>query len=179
LEKPSRATGKETLKMTNPQPENFSDLNGIHRELEDIFYWHQVALLRGDYGGAKALLDNYEETLSTHMAEEEEILIPLYVQRAPPLQGGKGEFFKQEHDKIKEWIGRLKLRMSRVENKPDPKIVIDLFDDEAWFKKIIEHHTLRENRILYPALENVVTEKEKSSLLRLLTFSPEGRPPSA
>ena len=49
--------------------------------------------------------------------------------------------------------------------------MIALFDDEAHFKKYVEHHTLREDRVLYPEVERTVTEKEKAAIMRLMTFA--------
>ena len=46
-------------------------------------------------------------------------------------------------------------------------------DDEAHFKKYMEHHALREDRIFYPEVERVTTPEEKLGLARLLTFSLE------
>jgi hemerythrin-like domain-containing protein len=154
-----------------PQPQTLADINHIHGELSDLFYRHQKALLQGDYQKARRLMGLYEESAGTHMKEEEEILLPLYRQRATPIQGGDPEFFIQEHQKIVEFLSRLKFRLSRLAPSLDFKDMIALLDDEAHFKKFVEHHVLREDTILYPEVERVVTEKEKGALMRLMTYS--------
>ncbi len=58
-----------------------------------------------------------------------------------------------------------------MESLRDPKDAIALLDDEAHFKKFMEHHSLREDRILYPELERMTSKKEKAALCRLLSFS--------
>lgn len=149
-----------------------SDLNQVHQELDELFFEHQVAVLHCDCTAAKALLSSFEKGMALHMKEENEILLPLYRDRAEPVRGGDSTVFFGEHDKIVEWLGRLKLRLSRLPAKdPQPKEILELLEDEAHFKKFIEHHTLRENRILYPELDRVATPKEKAGLIRLLTFS--------
>ena len=154
--------------------QSFTELRQIHQEIEDVFFRHQEALLKGDYPIAKELLKGYEEFLLHHMKEEEEILLPLYRQRAGQMRGGDAEVFVLEHKKIVEWLGRLKMRLSRLWPVPvDKKEVIALLDDEAQFKKFMEHHSLREDRIFYPELDRIVTEAERTHLLRLLTFSLE------
>lgn len=158
--------------LTLTPPHCLLEVNQIHRELEDLFTRHQMALLRADYGAARNLLEAYEEGLFTHMKEEEEILVPLYQSRTAHLRGGDAEIFTLEHKKIVEWLNRLKMRLHRiVPSVPDLKAVIALLDDESQFKKFIEHHSLREDRIFYPEIEKVVDEKEKTHLLRLLTFN--------
>ena len=164
--------------MKHLTPENISELNQIHREIQDIFFWHQSALLKSDFASAKTLLADYEDIALNHMKEEEEILLPLYRERAGQIRGGDWEIFVQEHKKIVEWLNRLKLRLSRLRPpQVETKDLLALLDDEAHFKLYTEHHSLREDRIFYPEIDRVVDEREKDSLLRLLTFSFEARPP--
>jgi len=161
------------------KPQSLLELNHIHHELDDLFFLHQAAILGADYSAAKALFRDYEDGLLVHMREEEEILLPLYQQRAKPLRGGDSDFFIQEHGKIVEWLGRLTLRLSRL-NPPKPEVanILALLDDEAQYKKYMEHHTLREDRIFYPEVDRVVEAKEKAHLLRLLTFTLEEHTPT-
>lgn len=157
-----------------PSPHNILDLNRIHHDLEELFYFHQLSLLEADLNTAKAFLKKYEDVLLNHMEEEEEILLPIYRKRAVPERGGDADIFIQEHKKIIEWLGRLRLRFSRLDiHGKDKKNLILLLDDEAHFKKYVGHHSQREEHILYPALGRVIDEKETADLLRLLTFSSE------
>jgi hemerythrin-like domain-containing protein len=43
--------------------------------------------------------------------------------------------------------------------------IIELFDDEATFKNLMEHHDSREENILYPTLDRVTTAAEREQLL--------------
>ncbi len=157
--------------MIPSPPKSLLDLSNIHRELDELFFHHQVALLKPTRSNATRLLKTYEEALRCHLKEEEEILLPLYSKRVAPIRGGDPDTFIQEHQKIDEWLNRIKLRLSRLDFVAAVKDVISLLDDEAHFKKFIEHHSLREERILYPELERVIGIEEKSALCRLLTFS--------
>ena len=79
--------------MTHVAHENISDLNQIHREIDDIFFWHQSALLKNDFIAAKNLLTDYENIIMNHMREEEDVLLPLYRERAGQIRGGDWEIF--------------------------------------------------------------------------------------
>ncbi len=153
------------------------ELNQIHRQFEDLFNRHQVAILQNDFKEAAKLLGHYEKSLFLHMKEEEEILLPLYRKKAPAIRGGDPDIFAVEHKKIIEWLNRLKLRLRRAWghslDPEDPNLVIALLDDEAQFKKYMEHHTLREDHIFYPEVDRLIGEKDRIHLLRLLTFSLE------
>src|SRR5579859_714086 len=94
---------------------SFVQLNRIHRQLGDVFFQHQRALLENDLSKARALWKIYETALSAHLNEENKILFPLYRDRVvPPPRGGAPDNFTGEHQKIREWMGRLKLRLSRL-----------------------------------------------------------------
>jgi iron-sulfur cluster repair protein YtfE (RIC family) len=160
--------------MSSQPVKSLLDLNKLHHELDQLFFEHQVALLKGDFSRSRAMLKPFEKALLQHMKEEDEILLPLYRQRADQIQGGDAEIFLGEHVKITEWINRINLRASRL-NRSDAnwKEIISLFDDEAQFKKYVEHHSIREDRIFYPEVDRVVEGKEKEQVMRLLTFTLE------
>ena len=147
-------------------------LKRTHRELAGLFRRHQKSLLAGELSQARIRWKIYEMGLRAHLKEEEDILFPLYRQRAVPApRGGSPDFFTGEHQKIREWLGRLRLRVDRLIGGPRKfQALIQLLDDEAFFKKYLEHHGLREDRILYPALDRLTTPKEKQALGRLLSF---------
>jgi iron-sulfur cluster repair protein YtfE (RIC family) len=158
--------------MTSFAPQNLLELNHIHQQMDDLFEKHQVAILKGEYTQAKAMLKVFEGALMNHMKEEDEILLPLYRQRAAQIRGGDADVFSEEHKKITEWMSRLNLRSSRLSRSDSNwKEIIALLDDEAQFKKYMEHHSVREDRIFYPEVDRVVDDKEKAQLFRLLTFS--------
>jgi iron-sulfur cluster repair protein YtfE (RIC family) len=160
--------------METLQHQSITELNQIHKQLEELFYHHQVAILKSDIIEADILLKKFEKALFHHMHEEDEILLPLYRQRATAIRGGDPDTFSGEHKKMAEWLNRIKLRLQRLSPMaPDLKSILALLDDEAQFKKYAEHHTLREDHVFYPELDRLVDEKEKLGLLRLLTFSVE------
>lgn len=158
--------------MASQNTKSLLDLNKLHQELDQLFFEHQVALLKGDFPHSRAVLKSFEKALLMHIREEDEILMPLYRQRSEQIRGGDADIFSGEHVKITEWINRINLRVSRL-NRSDAnwKEIISLIDDEAQFKKYMEHHSVREDRIFYPEVDRVVEEKEKESLMRLLTFT--------
>ena len=133
-----------------------------------------MALLKGDFSRSRVMLKSFEKALLQHMKEEDEILLPLYRQRADQIQGGDAEIFSGEHVKITEWINRINLRASRLSRSDTNwKEIISLFDDEAQFKKYMEHHSIREDRVLLPEVDRVVEGREKEQVMRLLTFTLE------
>ncbi len=169
---PCSPRGGKEIYMPPTTHQTLADLNQVHRQLDQLFYQHQVAVLKNDIALAAKLLFKFEKALYYHIREEDEILMPLYREQASSIRGGDPDIFAGEHKKITEWLNRLNLRLERTSSPaPDLKALLALLDDEAQFKKYMEHHTLREDRVFYPELDRVVGDKNRDPLLRLLTFS--------
>jgi hemerythrin-like domain-containing protein len=146
--------------------ESFLSLLDVHDHLNEMFYLHQEALLALDLPLALERLDEYERELRPHMRYEEEVLLPVYA-RAGRIEGGPEVFFTGEHKRMLEFLARFReklecLKGGRLDLK---RGIIALFDHQAMFKHLVEHHDLRERNILYPALDKVTDQSERRKLL--------------
>jgi hemerythrin-like domain-containing protein len=103
------------------------------------------------------------------MRFEEEQLLPVYA-RAGRVPGGPEELFTGEHRKLLEFLGRIRelLRIAAAEptGSARNRAVLAVFDEETSFKNLLHHHDARERNILYPMLDKVATDSEKTELLR-------------
>ena len=54
---------------------SFSDLLMLHEQLDELFFEHQRALIRGELETALEKLEAYESKLLDHIWDEEEVLI--------------------------------------------------------------------------------------------------------
>ncbi|MCS7158496.1 MAG: hemerythrin domain-containing protein [Blastocatellia bacterium] len=139
----------------------------VHERLNELFLQHQEALLEQDLARARERLAVYERELLAHMRPEEDLLLPVYA-RAGAIPGGPIELFLGEHRKMREFLERFRLTLAEFEAHPADlcRRIIRLLDEQAMFKHLVEHHDLREQNILYPALDRVTTEAERRELLR-------------
>ena len=147
---------------------SFKDVLALHRELDELFFHHQRALLDFDFRGALERLKAYEAALLSHMLDEEEVLLPLYSERNPePERGGRADFFLLEHAKMRRHLAHFREQLPRLARLPEPsRAILKLLDQETTYKHLVEHHDQREERYLYPTLERVTTEAERDELLR-------------
>lgn len=149
-----------------------SDLLVLHKDLDEIFFAHQAALLHFEFERASSLLEQYETALLIHIRDEEEFLLPLYEKRAEIIKGGKTQYFLDEHYKLKEFIKLLKVEIAKLPNERNPDAtIIRILDRESFFKRLCGHHDKRETEILYSELDRVTTEAEKAKLLSRVTCS--------
>jgi hemerythrin-like domain-containing protein len=150
-------------------PNSFADVLALHRELEEMFYVHQRALLDFNFRGALERLAEYESALVAHMRDEEELLLPLYAERAEIERGGARDFFLLEHAKMRRHLAHFREQLPVLLELPEPsRALLKLLDQQTTYKHIVEHHDEREEKFLYPALERVTTDGERTDLLRRL-----------
>ncbi|MDE2127149.1 MAG: hemerythrin domain-containing protein [Armatimonadetes bacterium] len=145
---------------------SFLDLLAVHGELEELFLLHQEALVALDVVTAQMRLQKYQQALARHIADEEELLIPVY-RRARPVAGGAVVLFLAEHHKMLEMIATFQRDLEHMDEPASGLVrrIIALVDEQATFKRLMEHHDLREHNILYPSLDGVTDEAERRELL--------------
>lgn len=148
----------------------FSDLLDLHRKIDEIFFAHQCSLLRFEFGAALSLLERYESALLRHMRDEEDLLLPLYAERAPTIKAGAPQIFLDDHVKMRGFVDLFKEQTAKLAAEPKPEAgLILLLDREAFYKRLCSHHDKREREILYPELDRMTSETEKLDLLNRLT----------
>ena len=145
---------------------SFAKLLKIHECLNELFLLHQESLLRLDLESAAERLRVYERELRAHMRVEEDLLMPVY-ERAGKIAGGPPEFFIGEHRRMLEFLARFAATLDELKGESGDlaRRVIRLFDEEATFKSLCEHHDMRERNIFFPALDRVTDEAERRELI--------------
>lgn len=156
---------------------NFLDLLALHRQLDELFFEHQRALMRLDLHAASQALANYETALLAHIADEEELMLPIYRERVQPPVGGAAEIFFGEHEKLRQYLSLFKQEMGRLRLEGDlERRVLFLIDSQHIFKRLLVHHDTREKNILYPLLNDCTGASEKETLLSALKLPPISAP---
>jgi iron-sulfur cluster repair protein YtfE (RIC family) len=166
-----QALAREWEQLVEREP-SFLVLCRVHERVNELFLQHQEALVESDIARARHRLALYERELLAHMEPEEELLLPVYA-RAGAIPGGPLELFLGEHRKMREFLERFHATLLELEAHPPDlrRRILQLLDEQAMFKHLVEHHDLRERNILYPALDRVTTDEERRALLRRCLFS--------
>lgn len=146
---------------------------GLHDELDRRFFAHQRALLDREFTIAAALLDRYRVVLLAHMADEEEAILPRYVAAGGDRTDAPSKLFLGEHGKLREFLADFGSRLETLQELPDDRALLDLFDRQATFKNLMLHHDLRERNMLYPFVSVHVPVEEQQAIVRALRWSGE------
>lgn len=152
---------------------SFNDLLELHQQLDELFLEHQRALMRLDLDRAASLLDEYESQLLSHIRDEEDLMMPLYQQRAAAPIGAAAEIFLGEHEKLRQFLDLFKEEIAKIKVNDDVEAgALFLIDSQHLFKRLLVHHDTRERKMLYPLLDEVTTESERQRLFQQLELQP-------
>jgi hypothetical protein len=77
---------------------------------------------------------------------------------------------------MRRHLAHFREQLPRLYEIPEPsRALLKLLDQETTYKHLVEHHDEREERHLYPALEQLTTDAERADLLpRLFRLKPRG-----
>jgi hemerythrin-like domain-containing protein len=149
---------------------DFTGLQEVHEQLDELFLNHQIALVRFDLEKAVELLSRFQAEIRKHIRYEEEVLLPIYGKRGgDDLEGGRVDFYLREHQKILALLDELTSDLRELalsDNDESARLVLEFLEKEHPLKTLIDHHDRREHAFLYPYLDKVTTPEEKQAMLR-------------
>jgi regulator of cell morphogenesis and NO signaling len=150
---------------------------GTLRQISDALGWDHERLARlevsafvaraaGDPETARKRYEAFSTGLHRHIAVEEQLLFPLFERRArQAANSGPTQVMRTEHQEI------LRLLREILQTIGDPARLPD--EARARFHEVLEEHHLKEEGMLYPALDELLTAKENDDLVeQIQTFMP-------
>jgi hemerythrin-like domain-containing protein len=148
---------------------SFNDLLDVHRELDELFFRHQRALMRIEIDHAEELLRQYERDFLAQLRDEDEEMLTMYEERVDPQAGADVDIFRTEHDKLRQLLGVFAAEVGKIRRMDDQERgVLLLIDSQNVFKRLLIHHDTRKKKMLYPLLDEVTTEAEREELFARL-----------
>jgi regulator of cell morphogenesis and NO signaling len=113
------------------------------------------------YTDLKTQVENFKEELDPHSAREEGVLFPMMGEHIG-TDSGPIAVMEYEHEKAKSSLNTfLKKAENDVQIEDDMKYSAGFVKDAC---NILTEHILKEENILYPIAERVLSEEEKAEL---------------
>ncbi len=137
-------------------------LTSDHHRLDDLLEGLQVWRANNP-AKAKELLAQFASALRRHLRWEEEVLFPLFEQKTG--QTGLIRTLLAEHQEILE---RLEALAQKLEHRDDASY------EEKMLVEELGGHNAREEYALYPELDKLLEEEEKSRVFQEMTALSEG-----
>ena len=135
-----------------------------HEPIEDSLRRHRLALMRGDMPQARESYRTFRDLLLGHLEFEDDHVLPAYARvwdgsnESPPRQ------FELEHGKLRRILDDIGRRLQVIDGTPIERL--DLLDAETFLRSLVEHHDLREGRVLYPLLTRLLDDEAKNEIRR-------------
>lgn len=124
-----------------------------HDRLDSIFQQFRN-IKYNDKKKAKILFHEFKIGLQKHIVWEEEILFPLFEQRTGMHDNGPTAIMRLEHRQIKEFL-------ERIHDKIATGTIREINELENGLIEVLIAHNNKEDNILYPWIDNSVSEEER------------------
>ncbi len=137
-----------------------------HDRLDALFSTFQQ-YKRSDFAKAKEAFVEFKYGLQRHIVWEEDILFPKWEENSGMAEGGPTQVMRTEHRLIGDCLEAIH---HKVQNQnPDSD------REEGRLLELLKSHNMKEERILYPSIDQVITEQERAELYRTMKEVPEER----
>lgn len=147
-----------------------SALLEAHEKLEAAFALHQEALLLADLDSAREMFRQYRSLLSLHMRHEEEVVLVLF-RRAGVIKKWPEVLYTGQHTKMNEFLERIEAALAALHPDAGRELrrgLIAVFDMEATYKHLVEHHDGAEREGLFPIVDSLQTAEDEPLIRQLL-----------
>jgi iron-sulfur cluster repair protein YtfE (RIC family) len=137
-----------------------------HDRLDELFKTFQK-LKRSDFAKAKEAFKAFKFGLQRHIVWEEGVLFPLWEEKTGMSEGGPTFVMRAEHRQIGQQLEAIHGKVA--EQNPDSD------QEEQALVDLLGSHNLKEERVLYPAIDQLTSAEERETVFRNMNDIPEER----
>lgn len=137
-----------------------------HDRLDALFTTFQQQK-RKDMAKAKEAFVEFKFGLQRHIVWEEDVLFPKWEENSGMAEGGPTQVMRTEHRIIGECLEAIHQKVQA--NNPDSDL------EEQRLVDVLKSHNMKEERILYPSIDQVITDQERAELYQAMKDIPEDR----
>lgn len=137
-----------------------------HDRLDELFKTFQK-FKRSDFAKAKEAFKEFKVGLQRHIVWEEDLLFPLWEEKTCMSEGGPTFVMRKEHRQIGQQLEAIHDKVA--EQNPDSD------QEEAALLNMLGSHNMKEERVLYPAIDQVTSPEERETVFQNMKDIPEER----
>lgn len=132
----------------------------------DVLFRHFQAHKRTDFPKAKSYFKNFLRGLKRHIVWEENVLFPVFEEKSGmPLGMGPTQVMRMEHRQIGDALEKIHDKV----RQQDP----DSDREETAMLDVLKQHNDKEENILYPGIDQLISEQDAADLFRAMEEIPE------
>jgi regulator of cell morphogenesis and NO signaling len=137
-----------------------------HDRLDELFKTFQ-RLKRSDFAKAKETFKEFRFGLQQHIVWEEDLLFRLWEGKTGMSDSGPTFVMRAEHRRIGEQLEAIHRKVA--EQNPDSD------REEESLLSLLGSHNVKEEQVLYPAIDQVTTPEERQDVFQKMNAIPEDR----
>ncbi len=137
-----------------------------HDRLDALFNTFQQQK-RKDFTKAQEAFVEFKFNLQRHIVWEEDVLFPKWEENSGMAEGGPTQVMRTEHRMIGQCLEAIHEKVQAQDPESDR--------EEGRLLEILKSHNMKEERILYPSIDQVISEAERSELYQAMKEIPEER----
>jgi len=137
-----------------------------HDRLDELFTTFQ-RLKRSDFSKAKEAFKEFKIGLQRHIVWEEDLLFPLWEAKTGMSESGPTPVMRNEHRQIGQQLEAIHSKV--VEQNPNSD------QEEQVLLDLLGSHNRKEERALYPAIDQVAGAEERETVFQNMKNIPEDR----
>ena len=137
-----------------------------HDRLDELFKTFQ-RVKRSDFPKAKEAFKDFKFGLQRHIVWEEDLLFPLWEEKTGMAEGGPTFVMRNEHRQIGQQLEAIHQKVA--EQNPDSD------QEEQSLLTLLGSHNMKEERVLYPAIDDVTSAEERETVFLNMKNIPEDR----
>lgn len=122
---------------------------------------------RSDFAAAKEAFKEFKFGLQRHIVWEEEILFPAWEEKTGMSEGGPTMVMRREHRQIGDALEAIHAKVQAQNPESDA--------EEHMLLNVLSAHNMKEERVLYPAIDQVTAEGDRGRIYRAMEDIPEER----
>lgn len=123
-----------------------------HDRLDELFKTFHT-MKRSDFAKAKEAFKEFKIGLQRHIVWEEELLFPIWEEKTGMVEDGPTPMMRHEHSQIKQLLDAIHQKVEGQNLESD--------QDEQALLQLLSSHNRKEERALYPAIDNVISADER------------------
>lgn len=134
--------------------------------MDELFKTFQQ-LKRSDFAKAKEAFIEFKHGLQRHIVWEEDVLFPLWEEKTGLSEAGPTSVMRAEHRRIGEQLEAIHGKVADQDSGSDPeeRVLLDLLGS----------HNMKEERVLYPSIDQLSSAEECDMIFRNMKDIPEER----
>ena len=137
-----------------------------HDRLDELFKTFQQ-LKRSDFAKAKDAFKEFKVGLQRHIVWEEDLLFPLWEEKTGMSEGGPTFVMRNEHRQIGQQLEAIHDKVAEQNPESD--------QEEQALLNLLGSHNMKEERVLYPSIDQVTSTEERETVFLNMKNIPEDR----